>query len=175
MVVAVLLAPLIAVQVQKWLEHYRATSGRKMSVLQVLMATRNAKVSLERVRALNMIDLEFSGIRFFGKSKPSPAEQKVLGAWKACRDQLNSPYDRDSEEECKAWGPRSEELFSELLVAMRQALGYSYDAVDLRRDSYAPEAFLNLGLVQALVRTFLVELATGKGAIPMEIRQTKAL
>ena len=63
MIIAVLLAPLIAVQVQKWLEHHRENRERKLRVFKTLMATRAATVSPDHVQALNMIDLEFSGKR----------------------------------------------------------------------------------------------------------------
>lgn len=171
MIVAVLLAPLIAVQVQKWLEHYRERRGRKMQVFQALMATRNARVSPEHVRALNMIDLEFSGIRLFRKPKPSPAEKRVLTAWKVYREHLNSQYDPDSKDSFENWRRRGNDRILELLVAVSQALGYSYDAVDLERDAYAPIAFFNLEFEQLALRKFLLDVVTGKRAIPMEVRQ----
>ena len=60
-IIAILLAPVFAVQVQKWVEHLRERRGKKLGVFQALMATRGARLSPEHVRALNMIDLEFSG------------------------------------------------------------------------------------------------------------------
>ena len=171
MIAAVLFAPLIAVQVQKWLEHYRETRGRKMWVFQVLMATRNARLLPEHVRALNMIDLEFSGIRLFGKREPSLSEKKVLTAWKVYREHLNTPFDRISTEATGAWQRGVEDLFLKLLVAMGEALGYSYDAVDLKRGAYTPEAFGLLETEQWFFKNFLLEVAMGKRAIPMELRE----
>ena len=60
MIIAVLLAPVVAVQVQKWLELFREDRARKLWIFKTLMATRAATVSPEHVQALNMIDLELS-------------------------------------------------------------------------------------------------------------------
>jgi len=61
MVAAVGIAPILAVQVQKWLEVFREQRGRKIWIFKTLMATRAANLSSDHVRALNMIDLEFRG------------------------------------------------------------------------------------------------------------------
>lgn len=61
MIVAVVVAPIFAVQVQKWLEIFREQRGRKLWVFKTLMATRAENLSSEHVKALNMIDLEFRG------------------------------------------------------------------------------------------------------------------
>jgi hypothetical protein len=82
MLFAVLLSPVIAVQIQVWLEVFREKRSRKLSVLQTLMATRTiaARVSPEHVRALNMIDLTFYGGRIWLISLRTKAEKLVLRA-----------------------------------------------------------------------------------------------
>ena len=82
MVIAILLAPLLAVQIQKWIEIFRETRQRKLYVFHTLMATRAARVSTEHVQALNMIDI------IFYKDK---AEKPVREAWKKYLDHLNTP------------------------------------------------------------------------------------
>ena len=64
MIAAVLLAPVVAVQVQKWLEQYRAERERQLRIFKTLMATRATGLSHDHVQALNLIDLEFQGDRF---------------------------------------------------------------------------------------------------------------
>jgi hypothetical protein len=56
-VCATLIAPLLAIQAQKWLERFREDQERKLRVFKTLMATRATVVSAEHVQALNMIDL----------------------------------------------------------------------------------------------------------------------
>jgi hypothetical protein len=55
MLLAVLFAPLAAVQVQKWLEHHREDRERKLRIFKTLMATRATALSQEHVQALNMM------------------------------------------------------------------------------------------------------------------------
>ena len=74
MILAVLLSPVIAVQVQKGIEKWREGRNRKLLIFKTLMATRGSRLSPAYVEALNMIDLEFNT----KKTK----EKKVLNAWK---------------------------------------------------------------------------------------------
>ena len=59
MIVVVLLAPLIAVQVQKWLESWNEKSERKRKIFETLMTTRATRLDPAHVAALNMIDFVF--------------------------------------------------------------------------------------------------------------------
>ncbi|MGZ7172458.1 DUF6680 family protein [Burkholderia gladioli] len=63
---ATLLGPVLAVQAQKWVERAREATNRKQSVFTTLMATRQSRVSIDHVRALNSIDLAFYGRRVLG-------------------------------------------------------------------------------------------------------------
>jgi len=45
MIAAVLLAPIVAVQVQKWLEQYRSERERQLTIFKTLMATRATGLS----------------------------------------------------------------------------------------------------------------------------------
>ena len=84
MIVAVLLAPLVAVQVQKILERYREDRARKLNVFKTLMATRAATISAQHVQALNTIDLEFQGKKY----------KAVTDSWKTYLDHLISLPER---------------------------------------------------------------------------------
>lgn len=57
MIGAVLVSPLIAVQVTQWLNIRRERMGRKLDVFKTLMATRSYGTSWDHVGALNRIDL----------------------------------------------------------------------------------------------------------------------
>lgn len=60
MILAVLVAPFLAVFAQKQIELWREQRSRKLWVFKTLMATRGRALSLEHVQALNVIDLEFT-------------------------------------------------------------------------------------------------------------------
>ncbi|MBG1249207.1 hypothetical protein F4W02_18855 [Burkholderia pseudomallei] len=66
-VAATVAGPILAVQAQKWVERARASAQRRDWIFGTLMATRQDRVSMEHVRALNMIDLAFYGTRVLGK------------------------------------------------------------------------------------------------------------
>ncbi len=51
MVVAVVLSPIIAVQVQKMIESFREKRGRKLQLFRTLMATRGSRLSPLHVEA----------------------------------------------------------------------------------------------------------------------------
>ena len=61
-VIAILLAPFVAVHVQKRLEQGRETKERKLNVFRSLMATRGAILSPIHVEALNRIDISTGGL-----------------------------------------------------------------------------------------------------------------
>jgi len=98
-VLAVLLAPLLAVQVQKWIEKFRERHQRKLYVFTTLMATRATRLSPEHVQALNMIDLAFYGRKILNQRYQTKAEQSITEAWKKYLDQLATPYDKTNEGE----------------------------------------------------------------------------
>src|SRR5690349_11944146 len=97
-VIAVLLSPLIALQVSEVLQRRREKRQRRLHVFKTLMATRASGLAPDHVQALNMIDIEFHG---------SDARSKaVLNAWKAHLDQLTS-----QQVDAAVWGARREDLF----------------------------------------------------------------
>lgn len=112
MVVAVLVAPFVAVHVQKFLERSREKRYRKLGLFQALMATRAARLSMEHVRALNMIDIEFyETSKFLWFSRQSSQDKAVREAWKTYHDHLYTPFQRDDEHQRQAWDTKSNELF----------------------------------------------------------------
>ena len=166
MVLAVLLAPLVAVQVQKYLEHIRERRLKKLNVFQTLMATRAARLSPAHVQALNMIDMEFYGRKgVAGGAKRTPSEQRVLDAWKVYHDHLCEPVQGD--EEFRAWVRAGDNLFIELLYEMARSLGYHFDKVRLRKGIYSPKGYGELELDQKIIRENLVAILSGKKPLPI--------
>lgn len=160
MIIAVVIAPIAAVQVQKLLERGREKRYRKIALFQSLMATRSARVSLEHVRALNMIDIEFyeqHKIAFIPWQ--SKRDKSVREAWKAYHDHLNTQYDED---QFKAWCDKGDELFTDLLHAIACALNYDFDKVLLKRGVYSPIAHGNEELYQQLIKGNFLDIVSGK-------------
>jgi hypothetical protein len=76
MTFAVVLGPILAVQIQKWLEQVRNKTERKLKIFKTLMTTRATRVSIEHVQSLNMIDIEFLDKEY----------KKVISAWRNYHD-----------------------------------------------------------------------------------------
>ena len=154
MVAAVLLAPLIAIQVSVFLEIRREKRQRRLKLFRTLMMTRAARLVPDHVNALNMIDIEFSGTD--AKSK------EVRAAWKAYLDILNSAdLPRD------VWDEKAVDLFVDLLYHLAVHLGYDFDRTHLRRNAYFPRGFGETEMDQLAIRTGVRELLEGKRALPV--------
>ena len=158
MILAVLAAPLIAVQVQKRLEHMREVRERKLRVFKTLMATRAATISPDHVQALNMIDLEFNGKKY----------KKVTDAWKTYLDHLGS-YPKDDERLQAIWADKRVDLLARLLSEMGASLGYSFDDVHIKKGIYAPEAHAQTEDELLLIRRGLIRLLYGDAELKMDV------
>jgi hypothetical protein len=159
MVIAALLAPLLAIQAQKYLESRRQARDRKLAIFKTLMATRATPLSPYHVEALNMIDVEFYGRR--------KKDKNVIQAWKSYLDHLtNAPKDENKN---SMWFERINDLSTDLLYEMAIALGYDFDKVHIRRGIYIPKGHTDLEMEQNAIRKGLVEVLAGERALPMHI------
>jgi hypothetical protein len=82
---ATVAGPILAVQAQKWVE--RATERRRArrSIFHSLMANRATRLNDDYIRALNLIDLEFSP----GKLRSGSKDRDVINAWRSLLGELN--------------------------------------------------------------------------------------
>jgi hypothetical protein len=78
MIVAILIAPFLAVFAQRQIDLWREQRQRNLWVFKTLMATHGRTLSPEHVQALNMIELKFQ----------KSSEKPILDAWKG-RDQIH--------------------------------------------------------------------------------------
>ena len=158
MILAVLLAPLLAVQVQKVLEHYREDRERKVRVFKVLMATRATGLSADHVQALNLIDLEFQGKR----------HRKTREAWKEYLDHLGA-FPQDNKELLPVWADKKADLLATLLKEMGGPIGYEFDVVHIKKGIYLPLGHTQLETEQALLRKRALEVLFGDATIKMDV------
>ena len=169
MIIAVILGPVIAVQLQKFIERWREVNGRKLAIFKALMATRATPVSLDHVQALNMIDLEFYGTKSNDKA--------VTEAWKNYLDHLNNgPKDFDSPSfntRIDAWSSKNSDYLADLLYAMAQDLGYKFDKVQLKRGAYYPQGHVDIEQEQTMLRRGIAEIVLGKKALPISVIQSR--
>jgi hypothetical protein len=165
-IAATLLSPFIAVQSQKWIEDARRKRDAQQRVFEVLMATRATRLAPDHVNALNRIDIDFGG----HARRQTAKEREVINRWRLYADQLNVALpDNPTEAQLDAWLQRGDDLFIELLFAMSEALGYSFDRVQLRRAVYRPKGHNLIELRQDIIQRGLADIFSGNGSFPMSV------
>ncbi len=167
-VFAIIVGPILAIQVQKLIERVTQRKNAKEAIFKVLMSTRGIPLSPEHVRALNMIDIEF-----YGNNKKN---KKVIAAWRLYLDVLaNSPQDfeaPDYKTKLDAWTNKSSDVFTDMLFEMTTALGYKFDKVLLKRGSYTPTYYGETELDQHIIRKGVADLFLGLKSIPIHVVKT---
>ena len=165
---AILLGPIVALWIQRISERKRNRRNRKQFVFHELMATRATRTSPRHVDALNAIEVEFSD---GGKS-----DARVLSAWRLYLDHLGAAVHDDL---LPQWTEKSNDLLTDLLYEMSQALQYDFDKVSLKKNIYSPKAHGELETDQYLLRKYFVEMMAGQrpiwigvltGEKPLDIR-----
>jgi hypothetical protein len=160
-IIAIFSSPLLAVQVQKWLERFWERRDRKRSIFQTLMATRAARLSSDHTNALNMIDIEFYGHTLFGHRFQSAADKEVTIKWHEYLDQLSQPVKNND----TVWETQTYDRLVELLNAMSHSLGYNFDKVYLKRAIYMPKAHHDQEAANIAIRDNLVQVLEGNRSI----------
>ncbi len=160
-IIAIILAPIFAVQVQKIIEKLKDNRARKMKIFSTLMSTRATPLSPYHVEALNRIDIEYY------KNKD------VVDTWKLLHDNFaNYPKDpkaKDFETRLSSCAEKSNDLLTDLLYEMSKSLNYKFDKVLLKRGCYIPKGHGDMELEQNIIRSGLVNLLCGHSPLPIKI------
>ena len=152
-VIATLLSPLIAVQVQVWLERRRTKADRQQQVFYALMRTRASLLVPEHVNALNAVPIEFYG------------RKRITDAYKDYIAHLNSPPVNPAPS-----GDRRLDLFMDLLHKLSEELDYKFTVAQLKGEYYLPKGQFDLEAEQMAIRQGLVNILSGKTALPMDVK-----
>lgn len=158
MIFAIVMGPILAVQVQKILEGIKEGKERRIRVFKDLMATHASALAYQHVVALNMVGLEFHDKKY----------TKVLNAWKTYLDHLGS-FSKDDEAMAKVWVEKTNDLLSDLLYEMGSSLGFEFDKVHIKKAGYIPKAYADQENEQNFIRRSLVEVLMGNKSIPLNI------
>ncbi len=155
-IAAIILGPIASVQIQKLLERRKETKKEKVRIFRILMGTRGSSLSKAHVEALNQIDLVFEDKEY----------QSVRMAWGEYLDNLHQTFDDNT---FSVWVNRNEDLLTNLLYQMGLALGYNYDKVAIKRNSYTPVGHSNVDNENQSIRTNLIEVLKGEKILPMQL------
>jgi hypothetical protein len=161
-VIATLLGPILAVQIQKHLEEIRAIRSRKEVLFRTLMATRSVRLSPEHVQALNQIDLTFDAKK----------EEGVRQAWRAYLDQLNTPQLKVGQQ---VWNAGYDSKFIDMLYEMSKVLGRGFDKTYLKNSWYRPQAHTDLETTVQEIQRLLLGILKGEQSLPVAIREPAPL
>src|SRR5262245_43706956 len=111
-VLATVIGPVAAVFITCWNDHRREARNPLMPAHRVLMATRRSAMSQDHVSAINLVEVEFHGV------KP------VIEAWSAYLTHLNTATPPGAASEPHTtWENRRAELLALLLVKIAAHLG----------------------------------------------------
>lgn len=169
-ILATLLSPILAVQVQKFLERLRERHARKERLFVDLMTTRSNLFSAQHVNALNMIDIAFYGTRVVGRFRwQTRTEQAVVRAWNEYRDNLNQDVQGATPHQTELWGSRNVDFLVALLHAMADDVGYSFDKVSLKRGAYSPIAHGTLEQQHEDLRKALLSVFKGDQPLKFDV------
>lgn len=168
MTAAVVIGPILAVQIQKILEQFREKKQKRLYIFRTLMSTRAQKLHRDHVQALNMIDIEFYGrkIPLIKTKYQTSKEQAVTHAWKNYNNHLNKAKEYP---DINIWISKSDDLFTDLLYTISQAMNYDFDKVQLQRDCYRPIAHGDLETTQSNILKGLEDIFSGRSSLPMNI------
>lgn len=164
-ILALILGPILAIQVQKFIEKRSEKRVRKMQIFSTLMATRAIPLAPLHVEALNRIDIDFYD------------DKKVKEAWKALLDNFGhypaDPKATDFSIQLAACTEKSKDLLTELLYEMACLLGYNYDKVHLKRDTYYPKGHGDFEAENYQMRQAFLKILAGETSFPIRVVEAK--
>lgn len=157
MISAIIIGPLVAVQITEYLRKLKDVRDRKIHIFRSLMTTRSVPLAGVHIEALNLVELEFHSDK--------KQERRVVDAW---RLYLTHLADRKYPKE--TWNTRKDELLIELLYEMSLALGYSYDKSQIKSGTYYPAGYEDADFDHYETRKLWLEVLKGKRPLPMLAR-----
>jgi hypothetical protein len=166
---ATLLGPILAIQAQQWIERGRERKVRKEKVFFSLMATRQERLSSEHVQALNMIDLAFYGQKIFTVRWQTKKDKAVIIKWREYFDSLSIDSSKFTEDQNNRLIEDRYNKFISLLHAIAIAQNYEFEILDLRKNTYSPQAHGAIENEHAAIRSGMAKIFNGKDTLRMEI------
>jgi hypothetical protein len=155
--VAIVIGPIVAVQVTLRFEEKREKRRRKYDTFHALMRTRRVTLSPDHVTALNVIQTEFH------------EDNRVIAAYKKYIDNLGSPAlpPGATNEAIRHFVDERDDAFNEMMFEIGKHLGFTFDKRELAKYSYAPQGWVNIETEQNAMRQFALELLQGKRPLPI--------
>jgi len=143
-VFATLAGPILAVLITRLIDRNKQKREQQLNVFRSIMGTRRAPLSAERVKALNMVEIEFYGIK------------SVQDAYRDVMTHINiKPLPA-------GWSDDHRKQLTKLLSEMAKTLGYELQQLDLLDGGYYPQGLTDLEDEQRAVRQSMIEVLSGR-------------
>lgn len=159
-IVAILVGPVLAVAVTRWIDARRAMRDRQWDIFRNLMQYRRTPMNPEFVGALNLVEVEFS------------KDERIITAWKqllASFEQLAT--ESMTEEQLTSLANERSQAQTRLLDAIAKRLGMRIEQLDIYSGGYSPKGWLDVENEQTIIRRLFGEIAIGKRAFPVMVFQ----
>jgi len=153
---AIVVGPVLAVQVTRKLDIKREAKERKLKVFRDITGTRGVTLDPAHVAALNVVEIDFY------------EDQEVVSAYRAYIRKLNSAA--PPEDQRKRFFDEQDDLFLDLIQCMGRHLGYQFDKRELQRTGYAPRGWFDDQRLQRDNALRLASLLEGGRALPISVR-----
>ena len=161
-IVAILLGPVLAVLITRWIDNWRAQRARKLDVFRALMRTRGMPLHWDHVGALNLVEVEFI------------KHPEVLKAWNGYLRHLGEdlpPIERKDLHDQLA--REREELRTKLISEIAKVLGIKVEQLEILKGNYVPQGWADEEWEQRLVRRGLIDLVHGRTSIAVRPHATE--
>lgn len=180
-IIAIILGPILAIQVQKFIERVTRERNEKRKVFMTLLTTRGRKIAPEHVQALNMIHVVYSSKK---EKKEKKEDKAVVEAWDVYRDHLFNPIapmklqadgkvseadEKDFLDRSNKWHEKSDEHLCNLLRKMSESLGYRFPELWLKKGAYTPQWYGDMDMNQMTISKGLADVFLGFKSFPMEL------
>ena len=149
--VATFLGPIVAVQLQKYIERTGAEKARQVQLFRTILIS--PLLSYENVQALNGIKVEFYKV------------EPVIDAWNLYIDHLSpkgGPYTGTDEKRA--------DLYTDLLFQMSKYLGYGLDKVTIKNGFYSPVLHGQIVDEMSAIRKGLINVLSGYVPLSMNVK-----
>lgn len=155
-IAAIILGPIAAVLITRWLDDRRLQRQRRMDVFRTLMRTRRMVLTPDHVGALNLVEIEFH------------RETDVISAWKAYWSNLEKKIPPDMPlNEIEQFIRQRDGLLAKLLHAIGKSLGFGIEQLDIFEGGYVPQGWETEYQEQRAIRQALLEVLQGQRAFPV--------
>jgi hypothetical protein len=152
---AIVWGPIKAVQITRDNDEEREKQRRQFEVFHALMKTRRFTLAADHVMALNLVQVEFY------------QHPRIDTAYRTYIALLHGKFPEPGDPDAQRFFESKDDALYDLLHEIADELGYKYDKRDLRRLAYGPQGWQNDEDQQRAARVLLIELLSGKRAMPV--------